>query len=110
MDEAEYCERVGIMREGRLLAMDTAKALKERVVPGEVWEVFTHPLRRGLDALHQMKGVFRVSLAGDHIRTITEAGVGRQYLVDGLVAQGAEVTDLTLGEPTLEDVFLSLTK
>src|SRR5512139_2112994 len=46
MDEAEYCERVGIMRDGKLLAMDTPRALKARVIPGTVWEVSATPLEK----------------------------------------------------------------
>ncbi|MEO7840521.1 MAG: heme ABC exporter ATP-binding protein CcmA, partial [Anaerolineales bacterium] len=34
MDEAEYCERVGIMRAGKLLAMDTPSNLKKNIIPG----------------------------------------------------------------------------
>jgi len=110
MDEAEYCERVGIMRDGRLLAMDTPLRLKGQVIPGEVWEVFTQPLERGLNALHQVEGVLRVSLAGDHIRTITARGFSRQDLQEALSARGVEVTQMAPGEPTLEDVFLSLAR
>jgi ABC-2 type transport system ATP-binding protein len=108
MDEAEYCERVGIMREGRLLAMDTPADLKAKVVPGDVWEVFAQPLERSLSVLHHVPGVLRVSLAGDHIRTITERGMSRQSLLEAVSARGVEVSQLIAGEPTLEDVFLSL--
>src|SRR3989337_1320295 len=66
MDEAEYCERVGIMRDGKLLAMDAPLILKRQVIPGDVWEVFTESLERSLAELHQTKGVLRVGLAGDH--------------------------------------------
>ncbi|HEY5984104.1 MAG TPA: ABC transporter ATP-binding protein [Anaerolineales bacterium] len=110
MDEAEYCERVGIMRDGRLLAMDTPQALKERVVAGDVWEVFATPLQRGLETLRKLDGVIRVSLAGDHIRTITRPGTSRQHLLRALQTHGLEVSDLGPGEPMLEDVFLALAK
>ena len=39
MDEAEYCGRVGIMRDGRLLAMDTPSTLKAHALPGLAWDV-----------------------------------------------------------------------
>ena len=111
MDEAEYCERVGIMRDGKLLAIDTAEALKRQAIPGHVWEVFAHPLQAGLDALHQMSGVHRVSLAGDHLRVITFPEVDRQDIVRALAAETAvQVDGLAQGEPTLEDVFLSVAR
>ena len=110
MDEAEYCERVGIMRDGKLLAMDTPSKLKETVVPGDVWEVFAEPLRSGLTALHGVDGVLRVGLAGDHLRTITERGKKKEELIKVLKDKGVNVSNVVAGEPTLEDVFLSLAK
>ncbi len=110
MDEAEYCERVGIMRDGRLLAMDTPFSLKHQVVPGDVWEVFVEPLEQGLAALASLNGVLRVSLAGDHVRVITERGFPGERVKDGLMARGLTVSGLSQGEATLEDVFLSLAR
>ena len=54
MDEAEYCGRVGIMREGKLLAMDTPARLKSAVIPGEVWEMHVHPLEGAMAALERI--------------------------------------------------------
>lgn len=108
MDEAEYCERVGIMREGQLLAMDTPMALKSQVVPGPVWEVSALSLPRALDVLHRAPGIHRVGLAGDHIRVIAAEGTGREELRRIFQGGGVTVTALSPGEATLEDVFLSL--
>jgi ABC-2 type transport system ATP-binding protein len=111
MDEAEYCERVGIMRDGKLLAMDTPQALKGQAIPGRVWEVSARPLQAGLAALHQMGGVHQVSLAGDHLRVITLPEIGRQDIVKALAAATAvQVDGLAQSEPTLEDVFLSVAR
>lgn len=110
MDEAEYCERVGIMRDGKLLAMDTPSNLKRDIIPGDVWEVFAEPLQDGLVALPQIDGVLRVGLAGDHLRTITSKGTKREDLLNGMNGKGVSVRDLLIGEPTLEDVFISLAR
>ncbi len=40
MDEAEYCERICIMSEGKIEAMDTPKALKEKYKAKNMNEVF----------------------------------------------------------------------
>jgi ABC-2 type transport system ATP-binding protein len=110
MDEAEYCERVGIMRDGKLLAMDTPLKLKETIIPGDVWEVYAEPLQDGLAILPEVKGVLRIGLAGDHLRTITEKGMEKDTLLNALKAKGVTVRDIVVGEPTLEDVFISLAR
>jgi ABC-2 type transport system ATP-binding protein len=110
MDEAEYCERVGVMRAGKLLAMDTPSNLKKNIIPGDVWEVFAEPLEAGLLALPGIEGVLRVGLAGDHLRTITEKGKKKDDILQALQTQGVHVRDLVVGEPTLEDVFISLAR
>ena len=68
MDEAEYCERVGIMRDRKLLAMNTPSNLKRDIIPGDVWEVFAEPLQNGLEVLPVVEGVLRVGLTCDHFR------------------------------------------
>jgi ABC-2 type transport system ATP-binding protein len=110
MDEAEYCERVGIMRAGKLLAMDTPSNLKRDIIPGDVWEVYTEPLQEGLTVLPEIEGVLRVGLAGDHLRTITVRGKKKDDLFDALRAKNVSVKDIAVGEPTLEDVFISLAR
>jgi ABC-2 type transport system ATP-binding protein len=110
MDEAEYCERVGIMRDGKLLAMDTPSNLKRDIIPGDVWEVFAEPLQEGLAVLPNIDGVLRVGLAGDHLRTITENGKRKEDLLTVLNAKGVKVREIIAGEPTLEDVFISLAR
>src|SRR5512135_1523629 len=107
MDEAEYCERVGIMRAGKLLALDTPSNLKRDIIPGDVWEVYAEPLQEGLALLPTVQGVLRVGLAGDHLRTITERGKTKDDLLDGLKAKSVNVKEIVVGEPTLEDVFIS---
>jgi len=109
MDEAEYCERVGVMRAGKLLAMDTPTNLKKSVIQGDVWEVFADPLEAGLASLAGVAGVQRVGLAGDHLRTISRE-VGVEALQEALSRAGVAIQKIERGEPTLEDVFLSLAK
>ncbi len=110
MDEAEYCERVGIMRDGKLLAIDKPSKLKETIIPGDVWEVYAEPLQDGLAVLPEIDGVLRVGLAGDHLRTITEKGKQKEDLLNALKAKNVRVNDIVIGEPTLEDVFISLAR
>ncbi len=110
MDEAEYCNRVGMMRDGNLLALDTPLALKERYVPGEVWELYAEPLLDGLHLLADTSGVVRASLSGDHLRVIVALGLSVDELKSTLEKSNVRVTSIQKGEATLEDVFLNLAK
>ena len=110
MDEAEYCGRVGMMRDGKLLALDSPAALKTQVIPGDVWEVHSEPLLIALNASDTCAGILRVGLAGDHLRMITERGMQEKDLRRELKSAGLTVVTLERGEPTLEDVFLSLAR
>jgi ABC-2 type transport system ATP-binding protein len=110
MDEAEYCGRVGIMRDGKLLAMDTPLVLKEKFVPGDVWEVYSEPLLLGLDTLATIPEVLRVGLAGDHLRVIVKKGLDEEQFRKLLVQAQLRVISIQSGEPSLEDVFTSLAK
>jgi len=110
MDEAEYCERVGIMRGGKLLAMDTPGNLKEDVLAGEVWQVAAKPLQNALEILPTIEGVLQAGLAGDQLRAITKREITAEQLKKVLGDKGIEVRSVERAEPTLEDVFLSLAR
>jgi ABC-2 type transport system ATP-binding protein len=110
MDEAEYCGRVGMMREGKLLALDTPQNLKTTVVPGKVWEIHTDSLLQGLEKLPNLGSVLRVGLAGDHLRLIAQPGVDENILKNEILQFGLSSLHLEPGEATLEDVFLALAR
>lgn len=110
MDEAEYCNRVGMMRDGKLLAMDTPMALKEKIVTGDVWEIYTEPLLDGLNVLSAAEGVLQAGLAGDHLRVIVERNLEPEKLRRTLEDSSVKVLSMLKGEATLEDVFLNLAK
>ena len=110
MDEAEYCGRVGMMRDGKLLALDTPQNLKTSVVPGIVWEIYTDSLLEGLEKLPLVPGVLQVGLAGDHLRLISEPNLDKPGLGSSIFGLGLKSVKLEPGEATLEDVFLALAR
>lgn len=107
MDEAEYCSLVGIMRAGRLLALDEPERLKSSL-PGKVWEVSAEPLLAALKVLEGLPGVRRATLASDHLRLVASAEVDATQISGGLAAAGLAVQSVRPGEPTIEDVFMTL--
>ncbi len=110
MDEAEYCHRVGMMRDGKLLAIDTPLRLKEIFVTGSVVEVYTPDLMDGLEVFHKSTEIALASLASDHIRLVLEPGIDFKQVKQLMKTEKLELQTLLHGEPTLEDVFTTLAK
>ena len=110
MDEAEYCERVGIMRDGKLLAMDTPGNLKKDVLSGQVWQLSASPLENALSTLKDVDGVRYAGLAGDQLRAVTNHETNKDHLANALREKKITVDSIEIAEPTLEDVFLSLAR
>lgn len=113
MEEADQlCQRVAIMDHGKLLALDAPRRLKDQVAAERVLTVtLAQPaeisLRLALDALPQVSSVEGESRTL-HIYAATADGVVGQ-VVNAIADAGAELTDLTVAEPTLEAVYLKLT-
>lgn len=108
LEEAEVCQRVGIMIRGRLLALDEPARLKETRVAGEVWDVWAEPMLAALELLERDPAVALAGLVGDHLRMITRSGTDSQERSRRLEAAGIENVVLARGEASLEDVFLVL--
>jgi ABC-2 type transport system ATP-binding protein len=112
MEEADkLAARVAIMDHGRLLALDTPAALKRSIEADSevrvVAEGDPHEFARHLEGLDGatgttvLDGVVRLNLRGSGgvlARIVAHAEAGRFRL-----------TDLSVAEPTLETVFISLT-
>lgn len=108
MDEAEFCSMVGIMRRGRLLALDEPGSLKASALPGPTWEIFAQPLIPALEVLQESPHVLQSRLLGDHLSAITTPGTKAGALRRTLQSQGFQDVQVQRLDPTLEDVFLSL--
>ncbi len=105
LDDAERCDRVGILHRGRLVAIDAPGALKDRV-GGDVVVVRAHD-PEGLRAkLRQRWGCEPVLVDGT-LRV--ERPRGHEFVREVVEAFGSEVQSVTFGKPTLEDVFIHLT-
>jgi ABC-2 type transport system ATP-binding protein len=108
MDEAEHCNRVGIMFRGQLLALDTPGGLKASALPGAAWDVTASPLLDGLAALQSAPGVAQASLIGDRLRAITTGDHRAEAIAQMLRGAGLADVAVERAEATLEDVFIAL--
>jgi ABC-2 type transport system ATP-binding protein len=124
MNEAEsLCDRIAIMDHGKVLVLDTPDELKKIVPDSDLLELHARRvveqgggLRRRLGALSGMKQVERVPAAvGDDgdLAVYRLYAEGADLLVPAVIQAvteiGAQVRDLRLITPSLEDVFIHLT-
>jgi ABC-2 type transport system ATP-binding protein len=105
MDEAERCNRVGLMYEGRLMVCDTPGAIK-RMLPGSVLALRGDNLLRAEDVLKDIDGVLDVQPYGDVLNVIVEDETLRPALHDRLTAAGVTVHSLRPTPPRLEEAFI----
>ncbi len=105
MDEAERCHRVGLLHEGRLLAVDTPTALR-RSLPGSMVEVHADDPRRAREALRGDARVAGAALFGDALHVLLEPHASWDSVADALRGAGLPVGDAHPIDPSLEDVFI----
>mgnify|MGYP001819801161 CR=1 FL=1 len=110
LDEAERCDRVVLLHEGRVLALDTPHELLD-LLPGEVVSVEgSHP-RVIRDLLRAIPGVVGTALFGNSVHAVLAEGVEATALLgDALESAGFQSAAVKELEPSLEDVFLHLVK
>lgn len=113
MDEAELCQRVGFISQGRLVAMDSPARLKQTQMRGRVLEISSPSPDRVMSVLKtaQYDGALpldEVALYGAQIHAVMPAEEKyREAIRQTLEAAEIPVTSLQWIEPTLEDVFIS---
>lgn len=107
LDEAERCDRVALLHQGRLLALDAPERL-QRALPGTLLALTAADPRAARDALRAQPGVRRASLFGETLHVLLHPGVPAAAVRDALAAVGVEVHTLAPFAPSLEDVFLDL--
>jgi len=109
LDEAEYCARIGLMVDGRLVALDTPAALKKTWVPGLVLAARGRGLLAAARALRGRPGVLAVEPFGAGLHVRVEAGAwDAAGMAGALRSVGAAEVEVEEGEATLEDVFLAV--
>ncbi len=104
LDEAERCDRIALLHEGAILALDAPSQLQQSL-PGIMLSLRARDPRQARDTLRSVDGVNRATLFGNslHVLVRDEAAEAR-----ALAAVGNLVLDSERVNPTLEDVFIEL--
>jgi ABC-2 type transport system ATP-binding protein len=105
MDEADRCSRLAIMKTGKLIACDTPAALKEKI-GGDIISIASADPDELSNQL-QSKLSIKTARVDDILRI--EKPRGHEWVPRIIEAVPGLVESISVGKPTLEDVFIRLT-
>jgi ABC-2 type transport system ATP-binding protein len=108
LDEAERCNRVGLIHKGKLLVVGTPGEVK-KLMRGTILEIRIMESRKAVTLLREQLDPESVGLFGDRIHIVTQEPERTAMQASAILARA----DLELGsirpiEPSLEDVFVSV--
>jgi ABC-2 type transport system ATP-binding protein len=105
MEEAEGCDRLAIMNEGKLVALGTPADLRHEI-GGDVIVLDAHhaeALARNIESRFQVT----TQVVGGKVRMERENG--HRFITDVVEAFPGEIEAVSVSKPTLEDVFIHRT-
>ena len=105
MDEAEYCDRIAIMDQGRIIVLDTPKALKAQVGKDRV-QIEAEDEQAVIGALKERFGIDAVMAEG---KVTFGVASGEHFLPRLFAGLGQPIRGVSVARPSLDDVFLSYT-
>jgi len=105
MDEAENCDRIAVVDDGELIAMNTPEELKESI-GGEVVLIVAEDNRK---ASLEIKDKFNIAVQEVNGELSLKVANGSHFMPELIKALETTVISISLRKPTLEDVFLDLT-
>ena len=107
MDEAEYCDRVGLIYRGELIALDSPRELKN-LMQEDVLEVLCPRPQDAMERVEQVEGVRESALFGRGLHVVVEDAAVASAVDQALGEAGFDVQRIEAITPSLEDVFVSL--
>mgnify|MGYP000740102170 FL=1 len=104
------CDRVGIMREGELVAEDSIEGLRDAVEGGETLVITVDAAsEENLDAVRALDGVTDATTDGGTV-TVTCDPDAKTAVIGALEDAGVTVKDFQTEETSLEDLFIAYTE
>jgi ABC-2 type transport system ATP-binding protein len=109
MDEAEYCDRLGLIYRGERIALGTPAVLKTELMTDHVLEVFSDRPQDAMGEIEKVSGIKEVALFGRGLHVVTrKAESAIPAIRSELESKGYRIEGIRKIVPSLEDVFVSL--
>lgn len=108
MDEAEYCNRIALINQGRIVASGSPTELKHRNSGGTLLLVECEHIGAAIRALEGMRGIRDVAAFGNALHVLTDPVSDGPSLVSNALSKNGIVSAVSTIAPSLEDVFVSM--
>ena len=109
MDEAEYCDRLGLIYRGGLIALGTPAELRTSSIQGDVLEIRCARPQDALEEVARLEEVREAALFGRSIHVVAAQGERAAAAIRGLFGRlGIPLEGVGPIPPSLEDVFVAL--
>ncbi|ELZ02145.1 ABC transporter ATP-binding protein [Natrialba aegyptia] len=111
MEQVEaICDRVGIMRDGRLIAEDAIDSLKDRFDADSRLVVTLDTVADDIvPTLETMNGVTDVNVDGNDVSVVVADASRKAPVIEAVGASGVTIEDIRIDDSSLEDLFATLT-
>jgi ABC-2 type transport system ATP-binding protein len=107
LDEAERCDRIALMHQGRLLGVGSVPEMKAVFAGRAILEVTCPRFLEAQDRLEKESWVLEASAFGDRLHVVVANGDdGRRRILDLLEREGNTPATAEQIVPSLEDVFI----
>ncbi len=104
------CDRVGVLREGRLVAEDTIEGLRSEFdSAARLIVTIDEPTDDIVTAVRSTAGVVDVRIEEADIVVSLERDDRKAPVINAIEDAGGTITDITSADPSLEDLFAALT-
>lgn len=113
MEEAEFCDKIALIHQGRIKAIDTSMGLKETFLRdiGKVFEISFEEAKPFIKKMKEVPLIKDILPYGAYLHVIVTPSVSKEDFIKALKENfGSEASSFELYEvmPTLEDVFIGL--
>ena len=107
LDEAERCNRIGLLHKGQLIASGSPEEIK-KMLPGTLLELQTFDPRGAAECLKTRFTSENVTIFGDRLHFLCSTPAITSDLVCGALRErGFDVAHVRTVSPSLEDVFVA---
>jgi ABC-2 type transport system ATP-binding protein len=118
-EASQICTKIGILKQGKIIACDTPNALRDKIKKGElVYLVLEEITSAQIERMRSLQGVIDVTERADPELTLNQKGLCVELqnierlplIVDFLFEQKIKLVNFKREEPSLEDAFIELTR